>query len=287
MSLLIVESGSTKSDWCLIENDLKILSFQLDGVNPYVHSLEKITNVFNGAYAKLNSFDLINKIQFYGAGCSSNEMKIKIKEACRNSNFDTVKIEVSHDLLASARALLGNKEGIACILGTGSNSCVYDGRDIVDELPAFGYLIADEGGGFDLGKRLINTIFKREAPAKLIDLFESKYHLTPDIIKHKIYFEEGPNKFVASFSIFLKENIENEFCRNLVYSSFQSFIHTNLKKYERHEILPISFVGSVAWNFKDILLDVIKNEGLTAGKILKSPLEGLIDFHLNETSAKF
>lgn len=287
MKILIVESGSTKSDWCLVKDGSEISSFQSGGVNPYVHTSERIINEFNNAFSKLDSNEFIEKIHFYGAGCSNSEMRTKIESACKRSSFSSIQIEVYHDLLASARALFGKEEGIACILGTGSNSCVYNGLEITDELPSFGYLLGDEGGGFDLGKRLINAIFKREAPVNLIDSFESQHQLSPEIIKHKIYFEEGPNKFVASFSIFLKENIENEFCRKLVHTSFQSFILANVKKYERHEVLPISFVGSVAWNFKDILLDALKNEGLIAGNILKSPLEGLIDYHINEASAKF
>lgn len=192
--------------------------------------------------------------------------------------FPTQKIEVHSDLMAAARALCQHEEGIACILGTGANSCLYDGNDIVKNTPALGYILGDEGGGAVLGRLFMNAIFKNPAFAEIRDSYLKKTKLTQADIINKVYREPMANRFLATTSLYISEHIDNPLLRNLVVQNFRQFFRNNIVPYQRPE-LPVHFVGSMAHHYKDLLDEAAKAEGFQLGTVMKSPMEGLVSYH--------
>ncbi len=277
MSIVVADSGSTKTHWVIIKDDLTEAEYYGNGINPYVHSSDEIYSTIERF--KMDSKEDVESVFFYGAGCSSQDVIKKVKTEFEKNSF--INVQVSHDLLAASRALFGERPGIACILGTGSNSALYDGNNIIDNLPALGYIAGDEGGGVDLGKRLLSGIFKRRAPQTLIDKFQSAYDLTPSKVLNAIHFGESPNRFLASFSPFIKDNLATDYMYDLVRSSFQSFMDCNVIPYQNRSDLEIGFVGSISFHFQEILREVIKENNLNAGRVLQRPMSGLIQYHKN------
>lgn len=277
--MLIADSGSSITDWTVLKNGVKVLDFQSQGLNPYVHSLFEIEEVLSEVKINLKGKYAPEKIFFYGAGCSNASMVKKMEGGFKNSGFLNESILVSHDLLAAAHALFQKDNGIACILGTGSSSALYRKGEIVDSIPALGYVLGDEGGGLDLGKRLLLAIYKREAPESIQKAFHDKYNLNVEDLLRSIYFEKSPNRFIASFSTFISEYLEEEYLRELVLNSFRAFISLNVIKYKHANSLPVGFVGSVAFHFKVLLMEVLSEFELKAGHFMQSPMEGLITYH--------
>ena len=219
----------------------------------------------------------VQSIRFYGAGCRepwSTKVRLALEEVFHPSGT----IEVESDLLGAARSLFGNKQGIACILGTGANSCVYDGHKIVHNTPALGYIIGDEGSGAVLGKHLIHDIYTGVLSQRVRNMFEQETKLKLSDIIDKVYRQPQPNRFLASFSEFIHRHLDDDGIREMVYSAFSDFVNLHLSRYGRSE-LPVSFVGSIAWYYQAQLSLVLQTLGYHVGTILKSPLEGLITYH--------
>lgn len=279
--ILIAESGSSKTDWILWDDKTNQSSIhQSKGLNPFfVDSLEvkeTIKKLFSNKELRE-----IEDVYFYGAGCgnqkSQNTIKKGIELACYNAN-----IEVFSDLLAAARALCGNEAGIVCILGTGSHSCVYNGFHIIDKSVSFGYIMGDEGSGNFMGKLLLKSIFTKKAPENIIKAFEQKYpHLNLAELLNQLYQATSPNKFLASFSPFIKEHRHDPFIRSLIENSFDQycdlFIFDFVKKYN----YPTHFLGSIAWHFNHELTNRLKEHKIKYDKIIKNPIEELLAYHKN------
>ena len=276
--ILIADSGSTKADWKIITSSGEVQSQSTRGFNPFFQDSEMIETTlrkeFNGQLKKEEATEVF----YYGAGCSDAYRCSIVADALKNL-FPKAEIHVNHDLLASARALCGTDSGIACILGTGSNSCLYDGVKVTDNVTNMGSFVGDEGSGMHIGKELLRGYFYREMPKELIPIFEE---FCPDGkrgILNNIYDSDTPNVYIASFAKFISQNKEHLYIQQIVYNCFDEFVKRHVQKYEGHTSLPIHFVGSVAYYFKDILKLVLDMKNLTLGQVIKKPIDNLVEFH--------
>ncbi|NDP19800.1 MAG: ATPase [Paludibacter sp.] len=276
--MLIADSGSTKTHWCLNENSGLVKHIFTKGINPFYQTEEEITRELELVLIPQLIGIQIDCIYFYGAGCSFPDKKAILSNALGRF-FKNIPIEVQSDLLGAARSLFGNNKGIACILGTGSNSCLYDGKDIVENVSPLGFILGDEGSGAVLGKILIADCLKNQLSTKLKDKLLSEYNLTPAIILENVYKKPFPNRFLAKLSPFLLQNIDNPAIFNIVYNSFDAFFVRNVKQYNNCEQVSVSFIGSVAFFFSNTLEIVASEHGLTIGKIVQSPMDGLVEYH--------
>ena len=274
--ILIADSGSTKTDWCVVENGESILRFKTRGTNPFFQTEEEIgKEIEAGLLPSLKGFEP-SAIYFYGAGCAFPEKNDMIRRAV--NRYLSVPVEVGSDLLAAARALCGDQPGIACIMGTGSNSCYYDGREIVKNVSPLGFILGDEGSGAVLGKLLIGDVLKDQLPPALKDQFLTQYELTPALIMDKVYRQPFPNRFLAGFSPFIREHLDEPAIWELVTRSFLAFFTRNVKQYDYFE-QPVHLVGSVAWYYQDVLKEIAFDLGIRLGTIARSSMEGLIAYH--------
>lgn len=278
---LIADSGSTKTEWALIEKGNVIQKILTKGFNPYYYKKADFISDLKSSLQGKFSFDKIENIFFYGAGCSSVNNCTLVKVSL-NSVFSNALISVEHDLFAAGLALFGNNNGIACILGTGSNSCLWQNKKITDNVPSLGYMLGDEGSGTHIGKLLLKGILLGEADKKLIDTFYSSFNLDFNKSLDKVYKEPNPNLFYSSISPFTSKHINNAFCAFVVKQSFTKFIERYISKYNDFQTLPVSFVGSVAFHFQDMLKLVLQENNITFGRILRDPMEGLIEYHLKD-----
>lgn len=277
--LLIADSGSTKTQWCLVnEGEIKKQIFT-KGINPFYQSESEIKSEIELALLPELLGEKIDRICFYGAGCSFPDKKMVVSNAL-GFLFRDVMIEVYSDLLAAARSLFGVEKGIACILGTGSNSCYYDGVQIVENVSPLGFVLGDEGSGAVLGKTLVADCLKSQLPDELKVKFLEKYNLTPAEILEAVYKKPFPNRFLAQFTPFLSENIANSSIYNIVYNGFLAFLKRNVMQYEL-EGLKIGVVGSVGYYMKDVLSKAALDSGLAVDFVVQSPMSGLIKYHEN------
>ncbi len=284
--ILIADSGSTKTNWVLLTNETKLIEATTQGFNPYFQTSRIIEDAVRNELSKeiiSNAKEKDLTVFYYGAGCSSVDKVKAVKLALQNI-FIHAKIFVDHDLLASARSLCGNNPGIACILGTGSNSCYYDGREIKENIPSVGYFFGDYGSGGHIGKTLIQAYFDDKLPADLKKEFSSMSDFDREYILENIYQKPMPNRFLASYGKIAAEFIHHEYIKNLVKTCFSDFLIYQIEKYSTHKQLPVNFVGSVAYSNKNLLLEVLAERGLKAGIILQSPMSGLIEFHSGKGS---
>ncbi len=274
--ILIADSGSTKTRWELL-NDRHRSSVYTTGINPFFQSGKEIGNVFRTELLpKINTSPL--KVFFYGAGISQPDNVTAVSQALKTV-FPDAFVEVEHDLLAAARATCGKEAGISCILGTGSNSCLYDGEKIKDNIPSLGFFLGDEGSGGYLGRRLLQAYFYRELPDDLKKKVEGQFTMNRQEILNTVHHKPMPNQFVASFAGFLTENNNHPFINDMLKKGFDEFVQRHVCKYDGHKNLPVHFIGSIAKLNEPILDNVMKKAGLKKGIILKSPMEGLIKFH--------
>lgn len=279
---LIADSGSTKTDWLFVTPDGERLELHTDGINPARDTRDIIYNVL---YHQLltQGFPLKEcgaaplHVRFYGAGCIepfSRNVRSVIGDLLPGSQ-----VEVESDLLGAARALCGHKPGIACILGTGSNSCLYDGKDIVKHTPPLGYILGDEGSGSYLGKTLLNALFKGTLPESLKEAFCDKYALTlPAVIEH-VYRMPSPNAFLASLVPFVAEHRSLPAIHDMLVDAFRLFIMRNIAIYGHRE-MPIRCVGGIAFQFEEELRAATAAEGMVLGNILRRPIEAIVQYHL-------
>jgi N-acetylglucosamine kinase-like BadF-type ATPase len=276
--ILIADSGSTKTHWCLVQKGVVVNQVNTDGINPFYQTdLEIIALLESQLIPKLENKD-IEQIYFYGAGCSFPEKKMLVSCALVRF-FGNAMIEIQSDLLGAARSLFQHEKGIACILGTGSNSCLYDGTEIVENVSPLGFILGDEGSGAVLGKLFVADCLKNQLPTELKEKFLNQYELTPAVIMDNVYKKPFPNRFLAGFTPFLLENIEEPSIFNLVFDSFDAFFIRNVMQYPLED-MPVGCVGSIAHYFRDTLEIVASERGLFISDIVQSPMEGLVRYHL-------
>ncbi len=277
--MLIADSGSTKTHWCVIDAKGKKL-IQTIGINPYQMNNEAIKEVLEKELYPYLSSEKIKNVHFYGAGCSTDQ-KCNLIDSVLQDFFKTATIEVHHDLLGAARALCGHEKGIACILGTGCNSCYYDGNEITEQIYSLGYVLGDEGSGAYMGKLLIRDFYQDRLPAEIHQLFREEFNPVLEQILDNIYNQPRPNRYLASFCPFLLKNIDHPYIYELVSNSFDDFFSKYVLKFKEAENAKIHFLGSIAFHFKDVLKASAQKAGLQIGKIYDSPIEGLVDYHNN------
>ena len=275
--ILIADSGSTKTHWCLTDNKVVLKDIFTKGINPFYQTEEEITRELELNLIPELKDALVDKIFFYGAGCLFPEKKALVCNAL-GWHFKNVSIEVQSDLLGAARALFQNSKGLACILGTGSNSCLYDGKDIVENVSPLGFILGDEGSGAVMGKILVGDCLKNQLPVELKEKFLKQFELTPALILENVYKKPFPSRYLAKFAPFLLDNIEEPSIFNLVYDSFDSFLVRNVMQYSLEDV-KVGFIGSVAFYFRETLEIVASERNIVVSEIVKSPMDGLVRFH--------
>jgi glucosamine kinase len=277
MNILIADSGSTKCEWCVLLNGRKKILFT-QGISPYFLNAKQIAELLNKELMPSLKKLQFDAIYYYGTGCISTENRRIIKVALR-SHFPLADIEVTHDLMAAARALCADKKGIACILGTGSNSCYFNGKKIINNSPGLGYVLGDEGSGAYLGRKVLQYYLYRTFDDELRYKFDAKYTTDQSEILEQVYKRPLPNRYLASFALFLAENRGHYMIENILEDGINDFFFQHLCKYRESWKLPIHFVGSVAFGFRDVIEDLADTYEFELGNILQKPMDGLIKYH--------
>ena len=284
--ILIADSGSTKTDWCVLQGGKSLMTFQTKGMNPFFQTTEeRIDMLRQEVLPRLPQAD-VEAIYFYGAGCTPEkcmEVRSSLQQCIGQEGAslptDRRVVEVNSDMLGAARALCGQQKGIACILGTGSNSCLYDGIQIQANVSPLGFILGDEGSGAVLGKLLVGSLLKGQLTAGLKEEFLHRYNLTPADIIERVYRRPFPNRFLASLSPFLAAHLDDPSIRRLVLDAFTAFIQRNVMQYDDYTTLPVHFCGSIAFYYRALLAEAVERQGLTLGHIVQSPLSGLVTYH--------
>ncbi len=283
--VVIVDSGSTKADWKIIHANGAQELVTTMGFNPYFHDEDRIEKELNKEFIKKVKVADVNKVYFYGAGCSDKEKCDIIHRGLSRIFKNTSLIEVDHDLLACARATCGTQPGIACIIGTGSNTCLYDGKKVIDNVSNLGFLLGDEGSGSHLGKLLIQGYFYRELPPDVEELFVKEYGSDKIEITNKIY-GKSPNVYLASFAKFFSQHRHHFYIQKLVSDAFGTLITRHILKYKDCHNMPINFIGSIAYHFEDILKMALQEHDLKPGIVIQKPIDNLVAYHLKNIDTK-
>lgn len=274
---LIADSGSTKTEWCILKNNKKTL-FTTQGMSPYFVNGTQAENIILNEVIPFLRENKVDEFFFYGTGCK-NPSNIKMFKSVFKKLFPGAKIWVDNDLSGAAKALCGNKKGIACILGTGSNSCYYDGKKIVKNSPGLGFILGDEGSGSYLGKKVIQhylyNIFDEDLRAR----FDAKFVTTDSEILESVYKKPLPNRYLASFVSFLIENRGHYMIENIIEDGLNDFFYTHIISYKESSQLPINFTGGVAYGFREVIKQLCFNYDLQPGTFLRTPMEGLVKYH--------
>lgn len=279
--ILLADSGSTKTDWGLVENGKLVKRLRTSGMNPFQMSEEAITEEIKTHLVPELPGTVLDEVHFYGAGCTKEKQPI-VERALRANLTINGECEVASDMLGAARGICGHKPGIACILGTGSNSCSYDGKNLVKNVSPLGFILGDEGSGAVLGKLLVGDVLKNQMPEAITKRFFEKYKLTSAEIIDRVYRQPKPNTFLASFVPFLEDNIDEPKIYNLVKESFRSFLRRNVMQYDGWQTLPIGFNGSIAKIYKKPLLEALEEEGMHLGRIIQAPMEAMVEYHVEK-----
>jgi N-acetylglucosamine kinase-like BadF-type ATPase len=274
--ILIADGGSTKTEWCVAEQGEQVQCIITKGMNPYFQSEEEISGEIQSALVPKLKTTTFDSVYFYGAGCLPE--KIPTMLHALGKHLENKTIEVNSDILAAARGLCGRNPGIVCILGTGSNSCYYDGEKIANNVSPLGFILGDEGSGAVLGKLLVGDALKNQLPAGLKEKFLEQFDLTPGMIIERVYRQPFPNRFLASLSPFLMQNIGIPEIRALVLNAFKVFLDRNVKQYD-YQRYKVHFAGSVAYYYREILGEAIREYGMQLGNIMQAPMEGLVLYH--------
>ncbi|MTI32437.1 N-acetylglucosamine kinase [Xanthovirga aplysinae] len=282
--ILIADSGSTKTDWRTIDQQGRINQAKTVGINPYFQSEEEIREILTR--------ELLPQLEgqpkqtfFYGAGCKQEDKIKKVRDAFKKP-FSNTEILIENDLLGVARALCGHEEGIACILGTGSNSCYYDGKEIQKNIPPLGFILGDEGSGTSIGKRFLKSYLREQIPTSLRERFENRFPPASTDFLDKVYQQPFPNRFLASFAKFLFQNLKDPFVYRLVYENFLQFFEEVLMNYPNYSKLKVHFSGSIAFYFANILRQVANEKGIHVRNIVEGPIAGLTLYHQKEINKK-
>lgn len=278
--IIIADGGSTKTNWCLLNDSGKKIYYNTEGYNPYFVNSDYIINSLRKGLPTDLPFDEVKEVNYYGAGVH-NEEKAEIVRIALKEFFKNAKIFIGHDLLAAARSLLGTKPGFAAILGTGTNSCIYDGNDVAYNINSAAYILGDEGSGCHIGKKLLTDYIRGFMPKEVREVFWETYKLTPDEIMDNVYTKPMANRFCASFSKFVYDNNVNiEYSRNLVKSSFELFFTNLVSRYPNYKDYSFNCIGSVGYNFRNVLEETTEEFGMKVGIILRSPIDGLVKYHM-------
>lgn len=277
--ILIADSGSTKTDWCVVENGVILQQIFTKGTNPFFQSEEEISNEIAASLLPQLKANEPDAVYFYGAGCGFPDKIAMVRRAITKHLKVKGEVEVSTDMLAAARGLCGHEAGIACIMGTGSNSCYYDGKEIVSNVSPLGFILGDEGSGAYLGKMMVGDLLKNQMTPALKDKFLQQFDLTPADIIDRVYRKPFPNRFLASLSPFLAQNLNEPCVHTLVLNSFKAFLRRNVMQYEGYQHNKVHFIGSVAFYYKEVLAEAAQETGIQLGTIIKSPMEGLVKYH--------
>lgn len=273
--ILLAESGTTKTDWRLIDKGIVLKSFSSKGINPIVQQLDYIVEEQKSILSEVEALPIV-EIHFYGAGCGTKESKQKIN-LFLSTPFPNALIVVDSDLMAAAKALFGESSGIACILGTGSNSGLYNGKEIVERVPSLGYLLGDEGSGNQIGKRLIRDFLRNAMPTYMMEHLQSAFDLNENLLLTEVYSNKFPNRYLASFVSELANHFEcDAYLLNVVSSEIRLFFERCLSQYPSSIDLPIGFVGSIAFHFQDIIRKIAKEYSFEVAHIIKQPINELV-----------
>lgn len=277
--ICIADSGSTKTDWVVIDPTEKVERMEMStiGFNPFYIKTEEIANALEAAFEPTLTAK-VSAVYFYGAGCSSPGRKDIIARGIEHV-FKNAIVEVEHDLLAAARATCQFASGVACILGTGSNSCYYDGGSITDNVPSLGFILGDEGSGASLGRRLLQAFIYRELPKELEHDLVETYAVDKEIILEHVYHKPFPNRYVASFALFCGKHAAHPFMAGIIRQVLEEFIVRHVKKYAVQPTDKVHFVGSVAWTFQNELKDILHRYQLSAGSFVRKPIDHLVEYH--------
>lgn len=283
--IIISDSGSTKTDWRLLLNDSSIEQVKTLGFSPRFQQSDEIYTEIEGKLLPLVKEE-VNEVYFYGAGCSTERANIIVENALHKA-FPNADIHVEEDMLAAARALCGNEPGIACILGTGSNSCMYDGEKIVGAMPNLGFILGDEGSAGFMGKKLVVDYIHGDMPVLLIEKFKKRFNnLTREEVVDNVYNKPMPSRYLASFTKFIFDNLSDPYCYKLVYDSFVDFFDKTVCKYPNYKNIKVHFVGSISFYYSNILRQVAIDKGVTLKNILESPIAGLTLYHQQQILSK-
>jgi glucosamine kinase len=278
--IIVADSGSSKIDWRLLKSDGSIDQTQCPGFNPYYQPIDHLTkSIQDTLVPKVN--EEVSKIFFYGTGVSSQKNQELVRTAFLKF-FPVAAVEIEWDLLAAARALCGHEAGVACILGTGSNSCYYDGKKIAYQVANLGWILADEGSGTSMGKKILTDYLRKKMPERLAAQFQKRFPLSREEFLEKVYQQEKPSTFLATFSKFIFQHLKEPYCYKLVYESFSEFFENNVMKYDNYRNLKVHFVGSIAFYYSDLLRQVAHDKGVSVKNILESPIAGLSLYHQSD-----
>jgi N-acetylglucosamine kinase-like BadF-type ATPase len=280
--IIIADSGGSKIDWRLLRSNGAIDQANTPGFNPYYQPIEDLKKSVSESLLPMIS-EPVDKVFFYSAGVSSQKNQTTVQQAL-SVYFPNAEIEIGWDLLAAARALCGHEPGIACILGTGSNSCLYDGERIVRNVANLGWILADEGSGAYMGRRFVVDYLRENMPKPLGDQFHSRFPFHREEILERVYQHAKPSAFLASFAKFIFQHLKEPYCYKLVYISFSEFYENTVMKYDGYQSLKVHFTGSIAFYFSDILRQVANDKGITVKNILEGPIAGLTLYHQPDLS---
>jgi len=280
--IIIADGGSTKTNWCLLDDSNKKIYFNTEGYNPYFVDSDYIVASLKKGLPNDVPYEKVTEVNYYGAGVHNGE-KAEIVKKALETVFPKSKVEVGHDLLAAARALLGNTSGFAAILGTGTNTCLYNGEKITYNIDSAAYILGDEGSGSFIGKKLLTDFIRGLMPEDVSAVFFDTYKLTPDEIMDSVYTKPLANRFCASFSKFVYDNNVNiEYTRQIVDDSFEAFFKNLVSQYPNYKQYTFNCIGSVGYNFRNVLEEKAKQYGMEVGKILRSPIDDLVQFHIEK-----
>ncbi len=274
---IIADGGATKTSWVIMKGGKVIMRFTTDGFNPNYSDINVFIDMIHHDLPDIIA-NAVEHVHYYGTGCG-NEGNRNAISAVLQHRFPQALIQVNHDLMAAAHALFGSSRGIACILGTGSHSCLYDGVQIVDNAVSLGYILGDEGSGCHIGKALLHDYFYHVMPSDLREQFETTYPMTREGFIENCYHKPQPSRYLASFAWFAGENIHHPYVRDLCSDCFDSFFNHFVLRYPSASIKKIGFVGSVAFCFQELLTEIADNKHFAIEKILKEPMEGLIAYY--------
>ena len=279
--IIIADGGSTKTNWCLINDEGNKVYFNTEGYNPYFAGIDYIINSLKHNLPADLQLDKISEVNYYGAGCSTDEKRAHVKTAL-SAVFIHSEVNIDHDLMAAARALLGRQAGFAAILGTGTNTCLYDGAKILMNIDSGAYILGDEGSGCYIGKKLLVDYLRGYMPEAIRQNFWDTYKLTRDDVNDQVYTKPLVSRFCAGFSKFVYDNMNVNlgYSHGLVKTSFQDFFKNLVTHYPNYQQHTFNCIGSVAYNFRNILEEVATENGMQIGNIIRSPIDNLVRFHL-------
>ncbi|GGH04674.1 ATPase [Parapedobacter pyrenivorans] len=282
--IIIADGGSTKTNWCLLDNAGKKVYFNTEGYNPYFVNSEYIVNSLKKGLPQDIPYDQINEVNYYGAGVHNQEKADIVVEALKQV-FANSQVFVGHDLLAAARALLGDQAGFAAILGTGTNTCIYDGQEIIHNIDSAAYILGDEGSGCYIGKKLLTDYIRGYMPEDVRAIFWETYKLTPDDVMDAVYTKPLANRFCASFSKFVYDvSVNINYSRGIVKAAFDDFFRNLVSRYPNYQHYTFNCIGSVGYTFRNVLEETASQYEMKVGRIVRSPIDDLVQYHISNSS---